>query len=108
MVICPRNCIREMPDENKFNDDEKHPKKGGEFRVPARTWIVWIAIFGGIILLMLARERLDKPGELLSQHAFQRLVESNLIAQATIKYNPQNLALTEVVGRYFKTDAAGN
>src|ERR1041385_6720797 len=96
-----------MPDDNKSNEDEKNPKKG-EFRVPPRTWIVWIAIFGGIILLMLARERLDKPGELLNQHTFQRLVESNSIAQGTIKYNPQNLSLTEVVGKYYKTDAAGN
>src|ERR1041384_5709925 len=97
-----------MADENKLNDDEKQPKKGGEFRVPPRTWIVWIAIFGGIILLMLARERLDKPGELLSQHVFQRLVESNQIAQGIFKYNPQKLALTEVVGKYYRTDAAGN
>ena len=42
-----------MADENRYNDDEKNPKRGGEFKVPPRTWIVWIAIFGGIILLML-------------------------------------------------------
>ena len=33
-----------MADE-KYNDDDKPSKKGGEFRVPPRTWIVWIAIF---------------------------------------------------------------
>ena len=57
---------------------------------------------------MLARERLDTLGEVLPQHTFQRLVDSNLIAKATINYNPQNTALTEIVGRYYKTDAAGN
>ena len=46
-----------MSDENKHSEDEKNSKKGGEFRVPPRTWVVWIAIFGGIILLMLLKER---------------------------------------------------
>jgi len=57
---------------------------------------------------MLARERMDRPGEVLSQHVFQDLVDSNLIARATINYNPQNLALTEIEGAYYKTDSAGN
>ena len=40
-----------MPEDNRYNDEEKNSRKGGEFKVPPRTWIVWIAIFGGIILL---------------------------------------------------------
>ncbi len=103
-----RNRCSKMSDENKHNDDEKAPKKGGEFRVPPRTWIVWIAIFGGIILLMLFRDRMETQGEPLSQYRFQQLVESNQIAQATINYSPQNPYLTEIVGKFFKTDAAGN
>jgi cell division protease FtsH len=90
-----------MADENKYNDD-KNPKKG-EFRVPPRTWIVWIAIFGGIILLMLFKEKLDSPPDTLSQYVFQQLVESNLISEATINYNPQS-PLNEVVGKYFKIE----
>ena len=27
-----------MPDDNKYSDDGKNPKKGGEFRVPPRTY----------------------------------------------------------------------
>src|SRR3989442_11523717 len=97
-----------MADDNKYNDDDKHPKRGGEFRVPPRTWLVWVAIFGGIILLMLAHQRMESPGETLNQHQFQRLVDSNLVAQATINYSPQNPFLTEIVGKYYKTDNAGN
>lgn len=96
-----------MPEDNKQTEDEKNPKKG-EFRVPPRTWIVWIAIFGGIILLMLFRDRMDSQGELLTQYRFQELVESNQIAQATINYSPQSMALTEVMGKYYKTDSSGN
>src|SRR5437879_7136250 len=107
MVLWPANCIREMPEENKYNDEEKHPKKG-EFRVPPRTWIVWIAIFGGIILLMLLRERMESQGEPVNQYKFQQLVESNQIAQGIINYSPQNLSLTEITGKYYKTDEKGN
>jgi cell division protease FtsH len=96
-----------MSDDNRLNDDDKNPRKG-EFRVPPRTWIVWIAIFGGIILLMLFREKMDSQGEILTQYRFQQLVESNLIAQATINYSPQNVSLTEISGKYYKTDADGN
>src|SRR6266404_3188085 len=92
-----------MSDDNKHSDDEKNPKKGGEFRVPPRTWIVWIAIFGGIILLMLFKERMEAPGETISSYKFFQLVESNQITQATISYNPQN-PLNEVIGKYYKIE----
>src|SRR5258708_18939274 len=96
-----------MSDENKYNDEDKNPKKGGEFRVPPRTWIVWIAIFGGIILLMLFKDRMETQGEILPPFAFFQKVESNQVAQATINYNPQSPLLTEITGKYYKTDSQG-
>src|SRR5215469_18532968 len=96
-----------MADDNRYNDDDRTPRKGGEFRVPPRTWIVWIVIFSGIIALMLLRERMDSPGQVLTQWEFLLKVESNQISQATINYNPQDPFLTEIVGKYYKTDAAG-
>src|SRR6266850_5178022 len=96
-----------MSDDHKNYEDDKNSKKG-EFRVPPRTWIVWIAIFGGIILLMLFRERMDSQGEVVNQYKFQQLVESNQIAQGIINYSPQNLSLTEITGKYYKTDDKGN
>src|SRR6266436_1490389 len=96
-----------MSDDNKYNEDDKNAKKGGEFRVPPRTWVVWIAIFGGIILLMVMRDRWESPGQLINQYRFQQLVESNQIAEATLNYNPQDQYLTEVVGKYYKTDPSG-
>src|ERR1043166_1099706 len=101
-VLLWRNRFK-MSDDNKYNnDDDKNPKKGGEFRVPPRTWIVWIAIFGGIILLMLFRERMDPPGEVLSQYQFFEKVDSNQVVKATINYSPQNPFLTEIIGKYWK------
>src|SRR5260221_10259269 len=97
-----------MSDENKYNDEDKNPKKGGEFRVPPRTWIVWIAIFGGIILLMLAKERMTQPSEQLSQYSFFQKVDSNLVAHAIINYSAQSAFLTEIVGAYYEKDRDGN
>src|ERR1041385_7043919 len=94
-----------MADENRNNDDGK---KGGEFRVPPRTWIVWIAIFGGIISLMMLKEKIDSQGELLSQAQFYDKVNSTNIASATIKYSAQSSYLTVIEGKYFATDAEGN
>jgi len=97
-----------MADDNKLNDDESKPKKAGEFNMPPRTWILWIAIFCGVIVLMLFRDRLETPDKSLTQYNFTQKVDSNLIAKATINYNPQSPFLTEVVGTYYKTDNAGN
>ncbi|HVV00440.1 MAG TPA: ATP-dependent zinc metalloprotease FtsH [Verrucomicrobiae bacterium] len=96
-----------MADNNKLNDDDKNPKKG-EFRVPPRTWMVWIAIFLGIIILMLMRDRWETQGDTISQYKFEQLVNSNLIAQATINYSPQNPFLNEVDGKAYKVDAEGH
>jgi cell division protease FtsH len=93
-----------MSDDNKHNDSEKTPKKGGEFRVPPRTMVVWIAILGGIVLLMLFRDRMDTPGDFLNQYTFQQLVESNQIVQATINYSPQSPDLREITGKYTKIE----
>jgi cell division protease FtsH len=97
-----------MADDNRYNDDEKSSKKSGEFRVPPRTWIVWIAIFGGIILLMLAKEKMSPPKKPLSQYEFFLKVDSNLIAKATINYVAQSTYLREIEGTYYETDRDGN
>jgi cell division protease FtsH len=97
-----------MSDNKKLNSGDKEPKGGGEFRVPPRTWIVWIAILAGIVTLMMFRDRMETPGEVLSQFAFFQKVESNMISQATINYSPQSPFLTEITGKYFKADVAGN
>ena len=93
-----------MADDNKSSGDDKNSRKAGEFKVPPRTWVVWIAIFGVIVLLMLFKDRMEPPGDLLSQPRFQQLVESNQIVQATINYNPQSSDLREVTGKYRKLE----
>jgi len=96
-----------MSEENRYNDDDKNSRKPGEFKVPPRTWVIWIAIFGGIIMLMLLKDRMETPGKVLSQYDFLQKVESNHIAEATINYSPQSPLLTEIIGKYYRTDPEG-
>ncbi len=71
------------------NNGGKNDKRG-DLRVPPRTWILWIAILGAIPLLMMLRDRAEvRPRELLHLELVQ-LVESNLVAQATITTAPQS------------------
>jgi len=96
-----------MADDNRKNDDDKN-KRGGEFRVPPKTWIVWIAIFGGIITLMMLKNGMDSNVEPLKQYDFLQKVESNLIASASINYGAQSGFLTDIVGKYYRTDSEGH
>ncbi len=96
-----------MSDDNRLSDENGSPRKGGEFKVPPRTWIVWIIILAAVLLLMLFRDR-DSQSESLSQFRFQQLVESNQIAVATINYSPQNPFLTEISGKYYKDGSREN
>jgi cell division protease FtsH len=97
-----------MADENRYhNDDDKNPRRGSEFKVPPRTWLIYIVILGGIVMLMLAKAHMDQAGESLTPYAFKSLVDAHRIYEATIYYNPQNPFLNDVIGRYWKTESEG-
>ena len=51
-----------MSDENR--NDDRNGKKGGEFKVPPRTYILWIAILGAIPLLLLFKDPRDNKDRL--------------------------------------------
>ena len=95
-----------MADDNRYNDNDKN-KKPGDFRVPPRTWIVWIAIIGGLVSLITLKEKIDNSGETLTQYQFFQKVESNLVVKATINYGAQSAYLTEITGKYIATDSEG-
>src|SRR4051812_47619710 len=94
-----------MSDDNSRNDDKK--QKNGEFRVPPRTYILWIAILAAIPLLMVFRNNATNQGEELTQPQFMQKVESNLITKGTIIYDPQYTGLQKIRGKYIRTDAEG-
>ena len=95
-----------MSDDNKNRDDERGGKRGGEFRVPPRTYIIWIAILGAIPLLMIFRTTGPTSAERLSQSQFQAKIDANQIADGIIVYDPQSPYLQEVQGHYYRTNLA--
>src|ERR1043165_263925 len=98
-----------MADENRFNEDDKNSKKSPEFRVPPRTWMVWIAIIGAIAMLVVFKDKYASQPREITPYAFQQLVEnSNLIAQIKLTWSPQSDHHAEVSGSYYQTDNDGN
>ena len=96
-----------MADDNKFNDDDKNPKKGGEFKVPPRTWVVWIAIISGIIMLVTFRSKMETQPAALLPRDFKEKISSNLIASISLSYDPQSAGVANLEGSYYKTDEKG-
>src|SRR3954465_8079677 len=97
-----------MSEENR---NDKNGKKGGEFKVPPRTYILWIAILGAIPLLMFFRNNAGTSGETVSQAQFEAMVDSNVITKATIILGPpgnSSLVLGDVTGKYLKTAPDGS
>src|SRR5882757_8489473 len=88
-----------MSDENKINNDDKDSRKNGEFRVPPKTWIVWIVIIGGILGLVLFRNQMTPPVDAIKPQAFLEKVDNNLIDSATINFSPQS-PIYDIVGKY--------
>jgi cell division protease FtsH len=95
-----------MSDDNKHRDEDRGGKKNGEFRVPPRTYIIWIAILGAIPLLMVFKGSGPASADPLTQTQFMQAFESNQIVQGTIAYDPQSL-LHEVRGKYYRADKSG-
>ena len=97
-----------MADDKKTTGGDNEPKKDGEFRVPPRTWIVWIIILGGIVALMAMKDKIGTPDNAaISQHAFFEKMQSNQIATATINFTPQGLPSAEIIGKYYEMDKEG-
>jgi len=96
-------------DQNPKGGDNREPKKTpGGFKVPPATWLAWIAIIGSITALMLIHNRIGTPTGTLTEPEFLLKFESNQIASAVISYNPQSAPLTQITGKYYKTDKDGN
>src|SRR5258705_1901504 len=94
-----------MPEDNKKGDDKS--RKGGEFKVPPRTYLLWIAIIGLIPLLVIYRNNATNQGQQLSQYDFMQKVTNDLIVKATVTLDPQSPFLRDIRGKYYKTDSEG-
>ena len=96
-------------DQNQGNNNGRGPQKPpGGLKVPTTTWLAWIVIIGSIGALMLVHQRMGVQTGTISEPEFLQKFESNQIVSAVISYNPQSAPLTQITGKYYKTEKDGS
>ena len=93
-----------MSDENR--NDEDRQKKNGEFRMSSPKWVMWIILMMLVAAVLLVKYQWPQEGDAISQYKFNELVNSNMIADATVKISPQYLQ-KEITGSYVTVDKDG-
>ena len=93
-----------MANESRDQGHGAGPVIIGESPTPRRVWLVWLAVLLGILLLVFFRGQRAPPGDTISQYRFQQLVDAGQIAHASVNYDPQNPALNEIIGTYYRTE----
>jgi len=86
------------------NNGRRNDRRNAEVRVPPRAWLLWLAILSLIPLLVFFRNNNESRYRVLNHLEFLNLVESNLVTEATIYYNPQSLR-REIIGKYIDPDS---
>jgi cell division protease FtsH len=93
-------------DKHNNDNDERNPKRGGDIKVPPRTWILWIAILAAIPLLMMFRDRSETKYQTITHLQFKEAVEAGQVAEGVVSYNIQS-PLREITGRLTTTTPEG-
>jgi ATP-dependent Zn protease len=85
-------------------DNQPHEAQNPPVR--ARTWLIWLAILGGIILLTFFKDRMGSQAGLINQAHFEELLDSGAIKQAVVNYGGSEGALNTIRGVYYATNGA--
>lgn len=96
-----------MPEDNR-NNQNRNDRRGGDFRVPPRAWILWIVIIGTIPMLFFFRDRVQQNVDTWNYKELKEQFEAGNIESGTITYMPQSPDRREISGKYKKKDANGN
>ena len=82
------------------HDKNKQPKKEGDGKVPARGWILLIAIVAFIPLLMLLQKQAEPDRkELQTLSQLWKLIDNDKVVEGTVIFNPNN-EVQEIKGKY--------
>jgi cell division protease FtsH len=95
-----------MSDEKKYND--KNGKRNGDFKVPPRTYMLWIAIVLAIPLLMVLKNNTTPQADVLTQSQFMQKLENKQVSRGLIIYDAQSPFLHEIRGKYLRTENGAN
>src|SRR5439155_23801845 len=105
VVVCPEH-FEKMADD-KHNDNGRNDRKSTDIRVPPRTWLLWIGIIALVPLLWKLHNQVETKYRVPSYPEFVQLVESNLVVEGVINYDPQSPDVREIVGKYLEIDSSG-
>ncbi len=67
---------------------------------------MWIAIICSVVLVVLLRDRMDPPGDILTSYQFQEILDGKQIQKAVVHLNAANSYTTEITGTYYKEKTA--
>ena len=95
-----------MSEDNRLNDDKE--KRGGEFRMPSKTLLVWIAIVGVIGVLFMARDKVEPKPERINYVQLTEMLGKGQIAEGKIVFSQQSPFVQTVKGKYYRLDKDGN
>jgi cell division protease FtsH len=84
------------------NEGWRKGNKGGDVRMPPRTWLLWLVILSLIPALVYFRDHTETKFQALNHREFLDLVEKDRLADATITYNPQS-QLRLIAGHYIES-----
>ena len=81
-------------------EEIKEPKKGGgEFRVPPRTWILWIAILVATVVLFMFKTDREQP-KIFTQTEFMDEFRAGTITKGIVYWDIQSPLMQDVSGEY--------
>ena len=96
-----------MPDPTRNDKPDRDSRRQPEFKIPPRTWIVWMIVITGIMTLLVFRDNLEPTkAAVIPANEFLSLVDSNLIAAGAINFDPQSV-LKEISGTHYVQDGKG-
>ena len=81
------------------NEGWRKGNKGGDVRMPPRTWLLWLVILSLIPALVYFKDHNETKFQALDHREFLDLVQNNRIADGTINYNQQS-QLRLITGHY--------
>ncbi|MEW6303839.1 MAG: ATP-dependent zinc metalloprotease FtsH [Verrucomicrobiota bacterium] len=95
-----------MADDKKLNDN-RNDRESGEFKPPARSYLLWLLIFFLVPVVIFFNRKTETKYEVINHQKFVGLVESNLVVEGRITYSPpQSTELREITGKFRPPDAS--
>ena len=96
-----------MADDRQSNSGKGDKRPAPDLRMSPRAWLVWIGIMALITVLWKVGGSFETKYRKIDYKQFVSLVDSNLIANGVISYNPQSENLREVTGKFWERTGAG-